>query len=176
MWSARWASRDVQTDPSPTHCQLRPTFAREPVVLAERDPDWTTQNGLARYIAQARAELLLLPTKNVRPSKEPAGAGALFFVGSYTPSGGAAAPRGLIGTTPSFGAVVNAAEPVTGGGFRPGAPRRLAAGRQPCGRSLLDNGTSSLRLLCAAMPSRSGHFEPSALAPLPRCCYREARR
>ena len=45
---------------------------------------------------------------------------------------------------------------MTGGGFRPGAPRRLAAGRRPCGRSLLDNGTSSLRLLCAAMPSRSG--------------------
>ena len=51
--------------------------------------------------------------------------------------------------------VFSARGEVTGGGFRPGAPRRLAAGRRPCGRSLLDNGTSG-RFACYAQQCRPG--------------------
>ena len=47
--------------------------------------------------------------KKCPPLEGASGSGRAFFVGSYTPSGGAAAPRGLIGTTPSFVAVVGSA-------------------------------------------------------------------
>ena len=50
---------------------------------------------------------------------------------------------------------------LTGGGFRPGAPRRLAAGRRPCGRSLLDKAERVLGLLKNPL---FGHF-PGIASP-----------